>query len=183
MNLRKLLLTIGVAVSAWLALFADKTPSQGINEPVARSSNKKPKPSTQESRASSAAINVTESNATKSQKRILKLHSREDTFGKNNGTNPGLFLNQSWTPPPPPTPKALAPLPPTAPPLPFTFLGKKMEDSSWEIFLSDGDQTIIAKEKSVISGNYQVQSIRPPTMTLLYLPLKQMQTIHIGEVD
>ncbi len=97
--------------------------------------------------------------------------------------NSSMFLSQNWAPPPAPPAKLPPPPPPVAPPLPFNFIGKKWEEGSWEIYLSHGDQVILAKEKSVIGGIYQVESIRPPQMTLLYVPLKQTQTLDIGEAN
>jgi hypothetical protein len=35
----------------------------------------------------------------------------------------------------------------------------------------------------VIDGSYRVDAIKPPTMTLVYLPLKLVQTMDIGSAD
>jgi hypothetical protein len=64
--------------------------------------------------------------------------------------------------------------------LPYTFLGQKLEDGAWEVYLAHGDQTFIVHEKSMIEDIYQVESIKPPTLTLTYMPLKQTQTLTIG---
>jgi hypothetical protein len=94
-----------------------------------------------------------------------------------------LFDSQTWTPPPPPPPKPAPPPPPVAPPLPFTVIGKKLEDEKWEVYLARGEQTFIAKEKGLLDNQYRVESIKPPTMTLTYLPLNQTQTLTIGGTD
>jgi hypothetical protein len=39
---------------------------------------------------------------------------------------------------------------------------------------------LIVREGMDLDGTYQVKSIKPPTLTLVYLPLKQSQTISIG---
>lgn len=94
-----------------------------------------------------------------------------------------LFGSQSWTPPPAPPRQAAAPPPPTAPPLPFTYLGKKSEDNQWEIYLARGSDTFIVREQTVIEGRYRIDAIKPPTLTVTYLPLNQVQTLTIGGTD
>lgn len=86
------------------------------------------------------------------------------------------FAVRSWAPPPPPAAAA-----PTAPPLPFTFLGKQYEDEAWVVFLGWQDRVYIVREGDAIDGQYRVDAIRPPTLTLTYLPLPQVQTLSIGE--
>jgi len=74
-------------------------------------------------------------------------------------------------PPPPP--------PPTAPPLNFKFIGKKLEDGIWEVYLSRGDTSFIARPLEVIDGNYRVDSITQNALVLTYLPLNQVQRMNI----
>ena len=92
-----------------------------------------------------------------------------------------LFAGKSWSPPRlPPTPKAIpAPPAPSAPQFPYTYLGKKFEDSVWEVYLARGDQTFIVRPQTLIEGSYRVESIKPPLVTLTYLPLNAMQTLLI----
>ena len=94
--------------------------------------------------------------------------------------HPDLFPALSWTPPPPKPPPPAKPPPPMAPPVPFTFLGKKLEGGQWEVYLGRGEQLLIVREGMKLEGIYQVKNISPPTLTLVYLPLKQSQTISIG---
>lgn len=94
-----------------------------------------------------------------------------------------LFDSQTWNPPPPPPPKPTPPPPPVAPPLPYIVLGKKSEDQKWEVYLARGDQVFIAREKESLENQYRVDSIKPPTMVLTYLPLNQVQTLSIGGID
>jgi hypothetical protein len=101
----------------------------------------------------------------------------------NNIPREALFDSQTWDPPPPPPPKPGPPPPPVAPPLPYVVIGKKLEDLAWEVYLTRGEQTFIAREKLVLEGQYRVDSIKPPTMTLTYLPLNQTQTLTIGGND
>ena len=69
------------------------------------------------------------------------------------------------------------------PGLPFTYLGKQGADGNWEVYLTRGDETLIARDQTVIDGTYRVDAIKPPTMTLVYLPLKLVQTMDIGSAD
>jgi hypothetical protein len=67
--------------------------------------------------------------------------------------------------------------------LPYTYIGKKLEDGKWEVYLALGDDTRVVHAQSTFDGNYRVDAIAPPTMTLTYLPLKQVQTISIGTAE
>jgi len=49
--------------------------------------------------------------------------------------------------------------------------------------LARDEQTFIAREQTVIEGSYRVESIKPPTLTLTYLPLNQVQMLTIGGID
>jgi hypothetical protein len=95
---------------------------------------------------------------------------------------PALFASHSWAPPPPPPPPA-APVvvpKPTAPPLPFSYVGKQEEDGQWRVFLARTDaSTLVVKEQDVIDETYRVESVAPPLLKLIYLPLSEVQTLSI----
>ncbi|HEY1148599.1 MAG TPA: hypothetical protein VGF27_08495, partial [Pseudoduganella sp.] len=99
----------------------------------------------------------------------------------------GVFGGQTWNPPPPPAPPAAAappPPPPSAPPLPFTVIGKAVADGQYEVYLSRGpDQTFVVRKHTVIDGMYRVETIAPPTMTMTYLPMNQVQQLNIGVIE
>lgn len=86
------------------------------------------------------------------------------------------FRNKSWyvAPPPPPPPK------PTAPPLPFQYLGKLNEAGEIRVFLNHQGKHLIAKVGDVINGTYSVEEISGGRMTFLYQPLKETQVLAIG---
>jgi hypothetical protein len=88
------------------------------------------------------------------------------------------FDARSWTPPPPPPPPSPPPAP-TAPPLPFTYLGKKLELGAWEVFLERGERVVHLQERDIID-QWRVESIHENGMTFTYLPLKQAQTLTFG---
>jgi len=163
------LMGLGLAASAGLAAFGDRTPADPVAEPVARAGLAAGAPASSAGRARPGPA-------------IAALRPRAELLRR---TPAELFASQTFDPPaPPPPPTAsAAPAPPAPPPLPFTYLGKKLDDAKWEVWLAVGDQTFYVREGSVIERDYAVNAIRPPTLTLTYLPLKQMQTIPIGEAD
>lgn len=94
-----------------------------------------------------------------------------------------MFASHNWSPPPPPpvVVKQAPPPKPTAPALPFTYLGKMLDAGKWEAYLSRGEETFVVREHSAIDANYRAETILPPVLTITYLPLKQTQTMSIGE--
>jgi hypothetical protein len=119
---------------------------------------------------------------------ILALRSREELIGGARvADTSALFVSQSWAPPPPPAPpkqqETEPPPAPTAPPLPFTYVGKKAEEGTWEVYLARGEQTYIVREHSVIDPMYRVESIKPPTLSVTYMPLNEIQVLAIGGVE
>lgn len=87
-----------------------------------------------------------------------------------------VFASRSWQPPPPPPPKAQAP---TAPPLPFRYLGKLLEEDAVMVFLAQGARTHLAHKGDVLM-DYKVEEITPARMTLVYLPLNEKQYLTFG---
>ena len=86
------------------------------------------------------------------------------------------FRSKTWyiAPPPPPPPK------PTAPLLPFQYLGKLSEGGEIQVFLSHQGKYLIARVGDVINGTYLVEEIAGGRMTFLYQPLKEKQMLAIG---
>ncbi|WP_026076188.1 hypothetical protein [Noviherbaspirillum massiliense] len=91
-----------------------------------------------------------------------------------------IFTAKSWYVPPPP-PKPAAELPPSAPPLPFVYIGKMVEEEKVTVFLSKQDRNYTVKEGDVIDGTYRISSIKGTLMELTYIPLDIRQTMQIGE--
>ncbi|MDB6002687.1 MAG: putative prolin-rich transrane protein [Rhizobacter sp.] len=78
----------------------------------------------------------------------------------------------------PSQPVAAAPPPrPTAPELPFRYLGRWMEDSRTTVFLERDGHEVSAQVGTSIDGLYKVASIGEEQMVLVYLPLKTRQTL------
>jgi hypothetical protein len=119
---------------------------------------------------------------------IAELRARTELAGVTNGEHHELFGSRSLAPPLPsaaPAGAEIPPLPPepAAPSLPFAYLGKQGADGNWEVYLARGDETLIVRDQTVIDGTYRVDAIRPPTLTLVYLPTKLVQTMDIGGAD
>lgn len=118
---------------------------------------------------------------------IATLRPRAELVGSAGGEHHDLFGSLSSVPRPsasaanadiPPLPPA-----PLTPALPFTYLGKEETEGHWEVYLARGDDTLIVREQMVIDGAYRVDAITPPTMKLVYLPQKVVQTLDIGSAD
>ncbi len=90
------------------------------------------------------------------------------------------FEARSWAPPPP---KPAPPPPPQAPPLPFRYIGKMIEDGKIVVFLARQDSNFAVRAGDRLGVDYQVDEIGPAAITLTYLPLGQKQTLAIGAVN
>jgi hypothetical protein len=100
------------------------------------------------------------------------------------GEPENVFASKSWyvppPPPPPPPPVVVAPVVPTAPPLPFTYLGRYADAGKPIFLLVKGDRILTVKEGEVIEGNYRVDGIAGTKLGLTYLPLNIKQTLETG---
>lgn len=169
-----------LAVAAWLAFFGDKSPTSGaaaslptrpapeVAQP-ARTAPAEPKPEAPKPDLLAALV---------SREQLIPQGPLAAAEAGKAARDP--FSARSWNPPPPP-PVAAQPAAPTAPPLPYAFIGKKHEGEAWEVYLTRGDQTFVAREGEVLEGNYRVDRILPPTLTLTYLPLGEVQSLSIGD--
>ena len=90
-----------------------------------------------------------------------------------------LFATRSWQPPPPPPPP---PNKPKAPPLPFKYAGKLVEDKTVRVFLTEGDTTTLVAQGDKL-GNYDIERITTASVVLLFRPLKEQQTLNFGGYD
>ncbi|MFC5473802.1 hypothetical protein [Paraherbaspirillum soli] len=115
---------------------------------------------------------------------VLRIRPRDAEEGEDDGAN--VFASTQWTPPPPkvvaPPPSAapLTPPAPQAPALPFKVLGRYVEDGKDVVFLLLNEQSLVVRVGDTIAGNYKVQSLNGGTLTLLYTPLNQQQTLDVG---
>jgi len=94
-----------------------------------------------------------------------------------------LFSRHSWyvAPPPPPPPPPTESTKPTAPPLPFTFMGMYAEGGGATVyFLQQGDRVHDVRPGDVIDGTYAVIGETGGQLMLKYLPLEQQQGLQVG---
>jgi hypothetical protein len=94
------------------------------------------------------------------------------------------FSVQSWLPPPPPPPAPVVAVvqeaPPTAPPLPFSYLGTLNQNKDKpQVFLANGEQLVIVSPGDVIDGRYRFESIAVTGAVFTYLPLNEKQVMTI----
>lgn len=69
---------------------------------------------------------------------------------------------------------------PEMPALPFIYAGKLQQDGRYAVFLLAGERSLAVHEGEVLEGVWRIRSIRPPRMTLRYLPLQQDAVMDIG---
>lgn len=109
--------------------------------------------------------------------------------GKDNAADPApirdIFAAKSWAPPPPriviaPPPPPPPPAAPSAPPMPYKFMGKMDDASSLKAFLNRGDRVYVVSVGEVVDNTYRIESIKAGQMTMTYLPLNVSQTLSVG---
>lgn len=175
---RGTLLVLGVLVSGWLAIFGDKTPPDQLKSMGARVSSRLD--SVRERTSESRVEQLVESEVTGriSHGAPAKTHGDSRAGGARGAPSVDLFAATSWQPAP--KQEAQQDVRPSAPPLPFVVLGKKLQEGRWEVFLSRGDQTLIVSSGDEIDGVYRVKRLEPPMMVFEYLPLSEEQTLDVG---
>ena len=93
-----------------------------------------------------------------------------------------LFAAKSWyTPPPPPPPAPVVEVVPTAPPLPFAFLGSYTDANNETVyFLSRDDRVYDLKAGDAIDSIYSVVGVENGQLVIHYKPLDTRQLLPIG---
>ncbi|WP_034303817.1 hypothetical protein [Herbaspirillum sp. RV1423] len=90
------------------------------------------------------------------------------------------FTPKSWYVPPPPPPPQPPPKP-TAPPLPFSYVGKLEEDGeNWTIYLSKGTESFVIKKGDTFDNSYRFDGVENGNLIIQYLPMGIRQTLSIG---
>ncbi len=186
MNGRRLVLWSLLLLAGWLALFGDRTPHDAPSGEVVQAALPRAGSGAGVAARAPAATRPVGSGVAASKgsasPEVAALIARDQLIATaiDDRVSRDLFPSLSWLPPPPKPEKPAKPPPPMAPPIPFVYLGKKLESGQWEVYLSRGEEVFIAREGVTLAGIYRVQGINPSTLTLVYLPLKQSQTIFIG---
>ena len=96
----------------------------------------------------------------------------------------GLFESRSWYAPPPvaavpvvETVSTQPPPQPTAPPLPFTFIGRMLDGNEVTLFISNGGNQYTVKTHDVVDETYRVEKIAESEAVLTHLPTGTEQTL------
>ena len=99
-----------------------------------------------------------------------------------------LFASHSWyvAPPPPPAPavrsvpQVEAPKVPTAPPLPFSYMGSYTSDGAAPVvFLTRGDRVYNVKVGDTLDNTYLVESLSNGQLVFTYKPLDIKQQLAV----
>jgi hypothetical protein len=103
-----------------------------------------------------------------------------------------LFASQSWYTPPPPPPapppapeiseaQAAALRTPTAPPLPFTYMGSYAPNGTQPVFfLTQGDRVYDVRVGDTLDNTYSIDEFNNGQLTLTYRPLNVKQQLKVG---
>lgn len=73
--------------------------------------------------------------------------------------------------------------PPAAPPLPFRYLGKIIEDGQLAVFLNRGEKNYSVHSRQKLDDEYRIDKVTESSVTFTYLPLKTKQTLDIPAVN
>jgi hypothetical protein len=69
------------------------------------------------------------------------------------------------------------------PPLPFTYLGKVIEEGKLQVFLGRGEDSYSVARGTRIGKDYRVDKVSESSVTFTYLPLKTKQVLDIPAVN
>lgn len=104
-----------------------------------------------------------------------------------------VFAKQSWQPETPkkimlaqaPAASAKAPAnaAPGAPPLPFQFLGRFVDEGKAAYFLQAEGRNVVARVGEKIDDTYLLDSVGGDAMHFIYLPLNQKQSLVVGDMN
>ena len=68
---------------------------------------------------------------------------------------------------------------PTAPPLPFIYMGKLAENGNMSVFLTRDEKPYVVHIGDVIDGVYRIDAINSTILEMTYLPLSQKQRLNM----
>jgi hypothetical protein len=72
------------------------------------------------------------------------------------------------------------PVEPSAPPLPFQFIGRMDDRQDLQVFLQNGEKLYVVRLGDVIDDTYRIEHISATELSLVYLPLHLSQTLSVG---
>lgn len=69
---------------------------------------------------------------------------------------------------------------PTAPPMPFQFVGRLDDRSDLQVFLQNGEKIYVVRKGDVIDETWRIEGISDRELSLVYLPMHLSQTLSVG---
>jgi hypothetical protein len=93
------------------------------------------------------------------------------------------FAPRSFAPPPPPPQENAPQAAPSAPPLPFRYVGRITANGKTEVLVLRRDELISIAAGQNIDAEYRVDAITEERIAFTYLPLKKRQSIQLAEVN
>ena len=166
-------LALSLAASWWTHRQEERADSEAV-APAARENQ-------QAIVASTDASAVIRALGTERKQDEISLDLKRLTARELAGTDIDAFRAKSWFVPPPPPPPEPPPKP-TAPPLPFQFVGKTDEIGGGKafVYLTNGNEFHTVSVGDKFGGNYQLERIDRGALRIRYLPLSIIQTLPIG---
>ncbi|RON53905.1 hypothetical protein [Pseudomonas frederiksbergensis] len=72
---------------------------------------------------------------------------------------------------------------PSAPPMPFQFVGKLADRTDLQVFLQSGEKIYVVRKGDVIDDTWRIEGISDVELSLVYLPLHLAQTLSVGSTQ
>lgn len=69
---------------------------------------------------------------------------------------------------------------PSAPPMPFQFIGRLDDRSDLQVFLQNGEKIYVVRKGDVIDETWRIEGISDVELSFVYLPLHVSQTLSVG---
>jgi len=69
---------------------------------------------------------------------------------------------------------------PTAPEVPFQFVGRLHDSRDLQVFLQEGEKLYVVRKGDVIDENWRVEGISDVELSFVYLPLHVSRTLSVG---
>jgi hypothetical protein len=89
------------------------------------------------------------------------------------------FASRAQPPPAPPPPVVAETPRPSAPPLPFKYMGRLNGDHVNAVFVTHENRVLTIEPGEQIEGNYRVESIGETEIVFTYVPLAERQVLPI----
>lgn len=190
--MNKLLIGGVLAVGALLVIFAPEPEDEGARPVVRPARNAEGKAARADSAAagnatssSSAASLGNASNPANPNPYALQIKPREEQdFGNLFATAvtpaPVMAVVRKTS-----APKVVAPPPgpPQAPPLPFQYMGRWLQEGQVSYFLQLNGRNLVLRVGDTVDQTYKLEQASAGTLSFVYLPLNQKQSMAVGEVN